>query len=382
MLNLFGTKKEETASSALSKTLIHMMQERSLAFYAELVVRLKMSFKKCGTAYTDYKSITYDEDFFMKLNKDERLFVVLHELLHVALLHNLRRGNRDSKKWNIAADYAINGLIYNDLGITIPKGALHDKKYNGLSVEEIYTQLEDDPDSDSFLGSEDLQGLGSNSPETESAIREAQTAIGEMMEEALQSLKMQGKEAGKLPAGIELFIKELEKPILPWNIILSRYLHAKVKGGTNWKRRNRRHPEVYLPSRKKEGLERIDFVIDTSGSISSEEFVQFLSEIDQVLKQFKPKSIGVSQFDTVHYGTEIVNKTTDIKAIKFKGGGGTDIEDTFDKIKEYPTKCFLILTDGYLDIPTNHPEQDIIWLVYDNPDFTSSYGKVIHWKRS
>ena len=44
------------------------------------------------------------------LSKEERLFVILHELWHVAKLHSIRRESRDPRLWNIACDYHINNL--------------------------------------------------------------------------------------------------------------------------------------------------------------------------------------------------------------------------------------------------------------------------------
>ncbi|MFN9979518.1 MAG: DUF2201 family putative metallopeptidase, partial [bacterium] len=37
--------------------------------------------------------------------------MLVHELLHAALLHSSRNGGRDPELWNVAADIVINGII-------------------------------------------------------------------------------------------------------------------------------------------------------------------------------------------------------------------------------------------------------------------------------
>ena len=45
------------------------------------------------------------------LNREEWIFVLAHELLHVGLRHDERRGYRDPYLWNVACDYVINGWL-------------------------------------------------------------------------------------------------------------------------------------------------------------------------------------------------------------------------------------------------------------------------------
>ena len=46
-----------------------------------------------------------------RLEEKEWRFVLAHELLHAALRHDLRCGDRDPYLWNIACDYVINGWL-------------------------------------------------------------------------------------------------------------------------------------------------------------------------------------------------------------------------------------------------------------------------------
>ena len=66
---------------------------------------------------------------------------MLHEVLHMALLHVTRRQNRDPHIWNIAADIVVNDLIIRNTPFKLPDGAIIDKKYRDKSVEYIYESL-------------------------------------------------------------------------------------------------------------------------------------------------------------------------------------------------------------------------------------------------
>ena len=59
------------------------------------------------TAATDGKQVFINEKFFNSLNSSEQNGLLLHEVLHMALLHVPRMGTRDLKRWNIAADYVV-----------------------------------------------------------------------------------------------------------------------------------------------------------------------------------------------------------------------------------------------------------------------------------
>ena len=94
------------------------------------------------TAATDGKSIIWSEDFIAKLDDEELVFVLAHEVLHCALLHHLRRGTRDPLLWNMAADYRINhDLVKARIG-RMPSKGLFDPKYDEKwSADDIYDDL-------------------------------------------------------------------------------------------------------------------------------------------------------------------------------------------------------------------------------------------------
>lgn len=108
------------------------------------------------TAATDYQNIYFDPEFALSLYDSELRFVIIHELLHVILLHGYQKGERDHKLWNKAADYALNDLIMQDTlyqdgnndKISAPKDrkdgtfiGLWDIKYRGMTAKKIYDEI-------------------------------------------------------------------------------------------------------------------------------------------------------------------------------------------------------------------------------------------------
>jgi predicted metal-dependent peptidase len=90
---------------------------------------------KCPTMQTNGRVMNYNPSFVDRLSLSASKCIVLHEVAHVINFHNHRRGNRNPKGWNIAADLAINNQLWNGF-----KAA-----YNGdvnKMVEELVTSKE------------------------------------------------------------------------------------------------------------------------------------------------------------------------------------------------------------------------------------------------
>ncbi len=97
------------------------------------------------TAATDGKDVYVNPTFFASLPSDQRTSVLMHEVLHAALLHVTRRGGRDARLWNIAADVVVNGMIVSELALRLPADTILIPELSHLSVVEVYHQLQTDP---------------------------------------------------------------------------------------------------------------------------------------------------------------------------------------------------------------------------------------------
>jgi len=109
-------------------------------FFGTLCLRLKLVPGGVPTMATDGRRIVYDPSFVDSLKPAELEAVLAHEVLHCALGHHCRRGQRDPQLWNQAADLAINPILIGN-GFTLPDGALVDPAFHNLSAEEIYARL-------------------------------------------------------------------------------------------------------------------------------------------------------------------------------------------------------------------------------------------------
>ena len=74
------------------------------------------------TLATDGQKIYWNKDFVKSISEKELQAVLVHEASHVIWEHPLRKGNRDHVVWNYATDYVINGYLFFDLGMKLPKG--------------------------------------------------------------------------------------------------------------------------------------------------------------------------------------------------------------------------------------------------------------------
>ena len=95
---------------------------------------------RLGTAATDGNSIFVDIDFYGSLSKDERLFVLAHEVWHSALLHFARRKDRDARLFNMAADLEIHFALRGEK-MREPWVLPHEASWAALPAEEIYERL-------------------------------------------------------------------------------------------------------------------------------------------------------------------------------------------------------------------------------------------------
>src|SRR5713101_1775816 len=109
-------------------------------FFGTLCLRLKLVAGELPTMATDGRRIVYDPAFVDELTPAELEAVLAHEVMHCALGHHCRRGGRDPRLWNEAADLAINPILVSN-GFTLPAGALLDPDFDNLSAEEIYARL-------------------------------------------------------------------------------------------------------------------------------------------------------------------------------------------------------------------------------------------------
>ena len=123
-------------------------------FYALLLLHMKFALDiSCETAYTDGERIAFNPDFMDKLSDKELEFVLMHEVLHAALGHPIRKqSDYDLECYDKACDIVVNSNILYSFNMDIKSitlknfgVAIHQtpsgKHGYKLTVEEVYAEL-------------------------------------------------------------------------------------------------------------------------------------------------------------------------------------------------------------------------------------------------
>jgi predicted metal-dependent peptidase len=291
-------------------------------FFGTLATRLKMvEAEWCPTAATDGRHFYYNSDFFRTLTPEEIDFVVGHEVMHCVYEHcgefgrlmDKKEEDRDMKLWNIAADYKVNqALVESGVG-TMPKQALHDRKYYRSYTEEIYEHLKESGEAEDkqtldvhMFGDGDEKGEGEgegNDPTGRKAPikvspQEAQAIKDQMKQAVLQAA--QSTDAGTLPGDIKRIISGMTNPKMDWRELLNISIQSLVKSDFTFMKQSKksRSMGVYLPGSKNEDKIDVAIGLDVSGSISSSMIEEFLGEVYGIMQQFQDFKIRIWTFDT------------------------------------------------------------------------------------
>lgn len=359
-------------AAAISQTKISLMKRPEFTFYTVMLLNMEMSWDtSIPTACTNGLFIKLNPGFFMPLLPDERLFLLCHEVGHVAKNHMSRRGSRTPRRWNKAGDYVINDELVL-MGLPMPKGGLWDVNYRGMSTEDVYDLLPEDDPNDPQQDWEDIIDADPNNPQHQHQIQQA-------IQQAAQACQAKGL-AGNVPGDVQLMLDKLMKPKMTWDRILRRYMSEKAKVDYSFAKPNRRFfPEFYLPGLDGQSFGAVKVAVDISGSVSDSDFTQFVSEIREILEALQPTYMDFVQFDTQIHSVDRLYQADDLRKLTFTGRGGTDVTCILEHALIEKPKILLVFTDGEFHMPAINPKCDVIWVIHDNPGFTAPFGKVIHY---
>ncbi len=319
------------------------------------------------TAATDGRDIFFNPDFLRSLPIEQQDGLLLHEVLHAALLHPSRLGTRAPKLWNIAADIVVNGTILRERGLRLPLGALRDEQLEHLSVEEVYELLQQRGANGFELDNLDLL------PDRATG-DEHQTRIGSKWgEEELTSHWRQALEqaaviaaasgANKMPKLLDRELAAAIDPQLNWRSYLWRYL---VQTPTDFQGFDRRFVGrgLYLEELAGESV-RVYVAVDTSRSVGEAEFQLLINEVKGILGAYPHIECHLYYVDTEVDGPYILGANSLLSMPLC--GGGTSFIPFFDRVAQCwegqtPALC-IYLTDGYGEFPPLPPPLPTLWVV-------------------
>lgn len=365
----------------ITKARVRLLMERPffgfLALGLDVVEKKDLEYK---TMATDGRHLYFDPEFVDTLSSDQLDTAICHEVMHPALKHMWRRGNRGPKRWNKAADIAVNGILQQE-GFADLDSWLVDRSQDGKAVEEIYHKLPDEDEGGGGgsglpggQGSHEFWGNGQGGSDAEAQEGEWQQKLAQAATQA----RMQGK----LPGSMKSIIDEILEPKLPWKDLLRHFLQASHAAKTNYRRMppNKKHlwRGMSLPSMYGEFIE-VGFATDSSGSVSDAEIQAGASEIHAVCQQFEDFLIRwwvcdaqiVQRLNLRPFGGDEWPK-------EFLGRGGTDFRPVFQEIAEQhlDITCLIYITDlegTFPDVPPSYP---VLWLAVGDKT-EAPFGQVI-----
>ena len=351
---------------------------RECSFFGSLMLFAQIeTTKKLPTAATDGRKIFFNEEFLNSISSKEQNALMLHEVLHMALLHVTRRQNRDPHIWNIAADIVVNDLIERNTSFPLPQGAITDNRFQDASVEYIYEALLKSKKKYKLVINDILQSqaLENSDEEPKSSglmSQEEADEIESFWRDKMEILKISSEHnlrngKGSLPAGIEQEILTILEPEVDWRHALWKYV-GKTPADFDDLDRRFIYKGLYLESLLTEAVE-VSVCIDTSGSVSDELLMQFTGELKGILRSYPNVKCSLFFADTDLAGPYEIDRIEQMpKAI---GRGGTSFVPFFDYLKKHGeennllgnNKLSIYFTDGFGDFPQQEPDNPTMWLV-------------------
>lgn len=398
MLKDSGDRSEQLAKAA--KDL--MLKE---PFYGMFLIMLNKMWKdEIPTAAVALRGINYElwlnEKFWGEINELQHQGLLKHELLHVGFFH-LTEWNHlaDKDVANIAKDLEINQYIspemlppgpcllesFPELKLDPKKGTQHyyDELMKGKksgkcpnlnSLLEAMAQRKQKckimigpgkggkgggegemncPDHDTWKDFENL-------PEATQKLIQKQTE--HILSEVADAVS---KSRGTIPGEFAEILARLNKeepPKFDWKRYLRRFTGGSIKVYTkkSFRKINKRYEGYNLPGLKIKKKKHILVAIDTSGSVSTPELLEFFHEVHYMHKT--GSEVTVLQCDSAisdirPYSTGMADQ------IKIFGRGGTSFDPIIDHANENLHKytALVIFTDGGAPAP-DKPRLKTLWV--------------------
>jgi predicted metal-dependent peptidase len=317
-------------------------------------------------------------EFWLSLDEKTKLAILKHELLHIVFFHldNFERFP-NKRLYNIAADLEINqyieleykgekwdGLeydqnIFKDLNLLPKQGT----KYY---YEAIQNEIDKNPNGDlaNFINGiekdwHDLWKAMEGMNEAEKKLIQKQ--IDHQLTEIASEMKK--KNRGLIPSELESYINglfEITEPVIDWKSYLRRFASISPKVFTKKTRYKPNKRFLNNPALKIKQHKHTLVAIDTSGSVSDEEVLEFFNEIHHMYKT--GTQVTIIECDAIIQ--RIYEYNGKLENISVKGRGGTDFEPVFKYMFEHRNRFnnLIYLTDGECSVPETQIKKPILWV--------------------
>lgn len=372
-------KGESAMDSAIRRARMEVLKKEPCLTVAALTLEYEYS-SEVETARTNGVSIQLNKKYFRGLTEAQRPTLLAHEVLHCALMHFARLGNRDAQRANIAMDHAINNLLVEQRFESIP-GWLCNSQWAGLPWETIYSQI---PDAESAKGQkqsgdvefsdDEVKDGKANKPKSSlpkadsAAIQKMQSAvtqgvIGELQDQA--KAKKQGKNPGKGSCILEALSNAIRKNTCADAItIIRRHLTQATPSDYCYTRPDIRTMAItgtWSPTLHSIDSGSVVFAIDTSYSLNISQLELFWFHLRGILTEFPTLDIRIIQCTDIITDDQTCTGDCVPERLYVREQGGTDFRPVFDAITNRPD-LLIYFTDLDGDFPKSEPEYPVLWL--------------------
>jgi predicted metal-dependent peptidase len=358
----------------------------SQPFYGSLAasISLRESKTTAKTQMTLFPSpvLKYNEAWFEDLSDAQAVGALLHELLHLLLLHVLRRGERDPLLWAVCCDMAVNDqlpiemLLPNAVTTEKIEKEIHQKLERGRSAERYYAELIALLDDRfSLVQRESTVSLRLSNGSLLEADAQAGEDVSQVNEQALTSklreLIDEARPGGEVPQALTRELDTVyEQAQIDWKTMFKRFLtgRGRMQTRATYKRESRRY-DNYPGSKRSVGL-RVLIALDESGSISNDQLQTFFNEL-MALNRITNAQILVTEFDTECSKPMSAEEYRHAKARE--KNGGTDFKPVFALADSLKVSLVVIFTDGEGSAPSE-VSQRVLWVLTKGGKQPANYG--------
>jgi predicted metal-dependent peptidase len=354
-----------------------------------------------------------NRQFVAKLKENELVFVLAHELLHLALRTHDRAKGSGRLEFNYAHDYIINDILRAELGFThVPAGGLDMPGAKEKSAERIVLEMRKDGDKmqskTSVWDGQEVSARGAlNGPKQG---RQRADDAGDVMDEvterqlfpeckgkqadqikhvvkeaaksaalgrAMGAMKGRGADTGDVTQTI-MALRGMYKT--PWEVALQKWIESVAPGERTYLRPSRREVaggDVVLAGRKRESW-MLNIVLDTSGSMS-EEISPALGAIADFCERLSVDEIRLVQCDAAVTNDELLSPEA-LANYQVSGFGGSDLTPAMREMAEDGrVTAVLVITDGDIAFPPEEMPYDVLWVLTPSAsiNFRPPYGHII-----
>ncbi len=352
--------------------------------------------------------------FTARLSSNDLIFVLAHELLHLALrTHDRARGSA-RLEFNYAHDYIINDMLRHALGVTtIPAGGLDMPGAREKSAEEIILEMRRSGSSmasrtqvwegaivtaEQVLGAA-RQALSGNNGDVLDAAREREmfpddsedqaararairdlAAKGMALAKAMGALHGRGAETGSTQQNVRA-LRGIYRT--PWQVALQAWLEGVAPGERTFTRASRRgadRTDIVTPGRKRYSW-ILNVILDTSASMS-DDIPSALGAIADFSEATGIDDIRVIQCDTVVTSDEMLSPA-ELAEYEISGYGGSDLTPAMHALAEDArVTAAIVITDGDIAYPAPAPPYAVLWAMpRTNTSFVPPYGRIVIMQR-